>query len=208
MVFDYAYNIEEEKENRKYGTSLVIADSQTGFVKAFASGTKRADEFAVQQVVDFCAQLGHDAIELRCDGEPATIALQTKVQDLRLKKGLRTVLSTGKTRDSASMGLAETSIRWWRAKLRTFKCDLEAKYGVTISPSSPLWAWMCRHAAWVTSRYKLQQDGVTSYHSAYGSPYRGEVVPYGETVLAKLPLSSGSRLTIGNRKIPKHKTSW
>eukprot|EP00971_Amphidinium_carterae_P048427 954675-Amphidinium_carterae.1 len=72
----------------------------------------------------------------------------------------------------------------------------------------PVWSWLCRHAAWLVSRYKLKGDGVTSYHSAYGCPYRGEVVPFGEVVLAKLPLSSGSRLTVGNRRIPKHMSSW
>eukprot|EP00971_Amphidinium_carterae_P040040 785961-Amphidinium_carterae.1 len=32
--------------------------------------------------------------------------------------------------------------------MRTFRCDVEAKYGVRTSPSSQIECSMCRHAAW------------------------------------------------------------
>eukprot|EP00971_Amphidinium_carterae_P040072 786750-Amphidinium_carterae.2 len=98
-----------------------------------------------------CVQLGHDSVELRCDGEPATVALQEKVQATRLKGGLRTVLSTTKLvtkgRDSQSNGLAESSIRWWRAKVRTLRYDVLGKFGVELNPSMSVWPWLVELAA-------------------------------------------------------------
>eukprot|EP00971_Amphidinium_carterae_P104207 2063755-Amphidinium_carterae.2 len=208
VVFDYAFNFGVGADEKLFGTSLIIADMVTGFVKACGASSKKAGEYMVGQVVDFCSQLGYGAVELRCDGELATIALQHKVQDIRLQKGFRTVLSTGKLRDSASMGCAEAAVRWWRAKLKTLKYHVQEKYAIEVDRSFEIWSWLCRHAAWLTSRYKLRADGLTSHFAAFGASYTGDVVPFSETVLAKLPLSSGSKQTIGNKRIPKHMTSW
>eukprot|EP00971_Amphidinium_carterae_P290845 5775638-Amphidinium_carterae.1 len=67
-------------------------------MKAIGSQSKQASEYMVNQLIKFVNQLGYTTIQLRCDHEPATIALQERVQANRLP--LRTILSTGKPRDS------------------------------------------------------------------------------------------------------------
>eukprot|EP00971_Amphidinium_carterae_P322872 6417298-Amphidinium_carterae.1 len=84
---------------------------------------------------------------------------------------------------------------------------MEAQYHVRLDPSSTVWCWLCRHAAFVMSRYKVRADGFTAHFSAFGSKYLGEVCPFGETVLAKLPLSS-NRQSNQNARIPKHESTW
>eukprot|EP00971_Amphidinium_carterae_P197378 3917609-Amphidinium_carterae.5 len=92
------------------GSSLVVLDCHIGYIKAAAGRSKAATETMVETVVSMIKQ-------------PATTALQDNVRDKRMP--LRTMVSTGKLRDSTSMVAVEATIKWWRAKLRTMKLFVE-----------------------------------------------------------------------------------
>eukprot|EP00971_Amphidinium_carterae_P350904 6491802-Amphidinium_carterae.1 len=208
VYLDFAFNTGDTAEDRAYGTSLVLADAQTGWVKACAHGSKGADRALVDEVVDYLDMMAYRECEIRVDNEQATLSLQAKVRDVRLKKGLRTVCSSGKTRDSPSMGAVESSIRWWRSKVRTLRYDVQQVFGVSLTPDMAVWKWLCRHGAWLNCRFKVRRDGVTAFMASFGVSYTGAVLPFGEICLAKLPRSSGNKLTTGNTKIPKWASGW
>ena len=206
ILFDYAFQGDTASvANNAAPAALIIVDRNTGMMKAVAGKSKAATDMMVEELTKFIKQLGYSTVELRCDGEPATVGLQVRVQEARAP--MRTILSTGKLRDSASMGGVESVTRWWRAKLRTLKLYTEAKYKQRIDPAHCLWQWAVRHAAWITSRYRIRSDGFSSFFSAFGHEYVGEICIFGEVVLAKLPVSHAG-VTNRGKRIPKHESTW
>eukprot|EP00969_Alexandrium_andersonii_P003767 163420-Alexandrium_andersonii.AAC.1 len=61
------------------------------------------------------------------------------------------------------MGSVESAIRWWRAKLLTFRYQLEQDYGRKVTPNHEIWPWMVKHSSWITNRYRVRGDGQASY---------------------------------------------
>eukprot|EP00973_Karenia_brevis_P058723 8178425-Karenia_brevis.AAC.1 len=114
------------------------------------------------------------SIDLRSDTESSVRAIQDKILSLRAAAGLKTRITNGKTRDSKSMGLVETSIRHWRGKLITLRMDVQAKYGRQLTPGHLLWSWVPRHAAWLITRFQTRADGTTPFFGAFGFSYNGE----------------------------------
>ncbi len=88
------------------------------------------------------------------------------------------------------MGAIGGPIRWWHAKARTFRCDLEKRYAVLLTAGNPMWCWLTRYAGWAATVYRVRADGVISYTAAFGVKYTGEILPCGETTaLFKIPES-------------------
>ena len=46
-----------------------------------------------------------------------------------------------------------------------------------------------RHAAWLIERYRVRADGMTPHYAAFGVGYRGEILPFAETALFKVPMN-------------------
>ena len=105
------------------------------------------------------------------------------------------------------MGLVETCIRWWRGKMKTFRYDVENKYGTKLTPNHVMWSWLARHSGWTTTRFRVRSDGNTSYFAGHGHNYTGEVVPFGESVLFKAPVSH-SRQKRGGKRHHKADSCW
>jgi len=187
-----------------FATSIVMVDRDTGMTEGTITGTKEADAHMVKAACGFIAQLGHKTCGLRCDNEPAALALQERVQAERKD---RTILSNGSLMDSQSMGQAETAVRWWREKLRTFRYMVEGNYARKITPNHPLWPWLSHHAGFITARFRVRGDGQTAFFGCFGHNYTGEIVKFSETVLFKAPVSHTRQ---GAKKTRRHKgdSSW
>ena len=213
IVFDFAYNAatgedgHEAPPDTELGISLVAVDRDSGYVYGNALATKDADSYSCKELNAFIRQMGYSSVELRCDNEPSVKAIQQGILDIRSKAGDKTVITNGKTRDSQSMGLVETTIRWWRGKLKTFRFAVENRYGRKVTPKHVLWSWLARHSAWTTSRYRARGDGSTAFFSVYGHEYQGEICGFGETVLFKAP-ASHTRQKRGNRRQHKADSVW
>ena len=110
-------------------------------------------------------------------------------------------------KQSSSMGQVESTIRWWRAKLKTLRYGMEMQHGAKLTPNHVLWPHLVEAASWITARFRVRLDGQTSYFGVYGTAYRGEVIPFGETCLVKVPTSS-SRGLRGGRRQHKGDTSF
>ena len=175
-----------------YATTLIMVDADTLMMRAVSLPTKAVGEYAIATVLDFLSSLNLERTVIKTDGEPTICALAAAVKAKRTRP---TDLEHGSLKDSAGMGGVEAPIRWWQAKVRTFRYDLERRYGVRLRADEPMWCWLTRYAAWATSMYRVRADGNTSHKSAYGVGYRGEILPFGETALFKVPESHTRQVT-------------
>ena len=87
------------------------------------------------------------------------------------------------------MGATESVIIWWQAKTRTIRFDFEKRYQLHLAADNVMWAWLTRHASFLMEKYRVRGDGLSSHFSAFGCGYTGEVLPFGETALFKVPVS-------------------
>ena len=188
--------------------TLMCVDKDTTMTHAIDAPTKEASAPTVTAVCDFAKTMGHRELEFRTDGEPAMRALQSKVSSERLRNGLKTTISNGKTHDSQNMGQVESAIRWWRGKALTLKYATEANYMFKLRPGQTLWPWLTRHSSWLTNRYRVRPDGTTAYQATYGVGYTSPIVQFAETVLAKIPESKSRRRRGRQRPRGKAESPW
>ena len=150
---------------QNYATTLVAVDANLFVVKAILLFGKEATDFSATGLIKFIEGFFHKHVRLRCDGEPATVALANKMKHLASDRGK--FETTPKHRSASNP--AERTI------LKLFGAD------------KPIWAWLLRHAGWQISRYKQKGNGTTAHKQACGEHYTHEVVPFAETVLARVP---------------------
>ena len=77
--------------------------------------------------------------------------------------------------------------RYLGGKIRTWLASLNEKYKSEITVEHMIFPWLVRHSAWTVARYHVNQTRTTPYHVIAGAEYHGEIVPFVETVMAKLP---------------------
>lgn len=138
-------------------------------------------------------------VALCSDNEPTIDLIKKRVAVLR--GDLRTDVISSSLRGSRANCLAQATIRWWSVKARTLRYAMEAAYGVRVTPEHVAWPWMCRHAAFIMEKFRVRVDGSTSHAAAYGCAYCGEVLPFGEIVLWKSPVSTSGGMAHGRRRL-------
>ena len=69
-----------------------------------------------------------------------------------------------------------------------------------------VWPWMVRHAAWTRARFGLKANMRTAYEDAFGGQYTGQILPFGEVLLFKIPHGSSGRKAGG--RILKGDSVW
>ena len=160
--------------------------------------TKQVSDFLVQGVIDMMDRLHLRATTLMSDNEPTILKLKATIRDAREHP---TILQESHERDSKSNGFIESSIRWWQVKARPIRCSVESLYGRRLRSDHCILPWLVRWSALLVDRYRIRLDGQTSYQACFGARYAGEILPFSETVLFKMPASG--RVGVGNVKIGK-----
>ena len=84
-------------------------------------------------------------------------------------------------------GMAEEAGRTIRDHARVLKIDLQPKIGRNIEATEPIMPWLFRWSAMAASRFKPGTDKRTPYERHTGRSCGVEVVPFGETVLYRMP---------------------
>ncbi|CAK0813201.1 unnamed protein product [Prorocentrum cordatum] len=171
-----------------FATTLVMADRDTLMFNAISMPTKAVTDNAIASVSSLIEGMHLTTADIKTDGEPAIVNLVEEVRK-KLNKSIKLEEKRGNLKDSQSMGAIEAPIRWFQAKVRTYKFELEKRYGMKITADAPIWRWLTRYVSWATSTYRPRADGRTSHQAAYGVTYNGEIPPFGETALFKTPIS-------------------
>ncbi|OLQ15349.1 Retrovirus-related Pol polyprotein from transposon TNT 1-94 [Symbiodinium microadriaticum] len=160
---------------------LIAHDSVTGSVLAVPTPSKGATRHLGVELMRCVQSLGHAAVELRCDQEPATIKLQKAVVNARLRLGLKTTERNPPIAFHQSNGAVEKQVDLVRRLACTFLDLLRSKTGCQIGSSHPLFAWSFVHAAWIRNRFAVT-GGLTAYEWTANAAYTGRLVTYGEPV--------------------------
>ncbi|CAK0856887.1 unnamed protein product, partial [Prorocentrum cordatum] len=159
-----------------FATTLVMVDRDTLMFNAVSMPTKAVTDYAIASVSSFIEGMHLTTADIKTDVEPTIVNLVEEVRK-KLNKGIKL-----------------------EAKVRTYKLDLEKRYGMKITADAPIWCWLTRYVSWATSTYRPRADRRTSHQAAYGVTYNGETPPFGETALFKTPISHTRQITTTSLK--------
>ena len=132
----------------------------------------------------------HEQIQMKVDQEPAIVAVQKAIMELRPN----VILSNSPVGESECNGRVENTIRRIQEKFRALRHQVEQGIGEKIPDDSPVMSWLVRWAAEVISKYAPGDDGRTPFERIRREVCAVPLVPFGETVLY-LPL----QLAAGNK---------
>ena len=223
LSFDFGYCSREAddgpREAKDRLTVLFLHDRHTKAVHAIPTAQKGGSSLShlVTEAARFAIWLGHRSLRLRCDNEPAILAVQAG-----LLKALRN-LGDDVSRDNSpveshqSNGPVEQVVGSIRQHAAVLMHDLEKACGakddqVLFPPLHPIYGWALAHACWLRNRYTPPLHGTTPYEAVTDSVYRGTICRFGEKVLGYFKpdgkssarwrhLSSiGGKLVLGHKK--------
>ena len=164
------------------------------YVRTFGYGIIRVvetkgptDMFATMWAAKMLNFLGLSDIILQCDPEPSLVKWAESVQSNRANtKFSQTVTS-----------------KLWRSRVRTMLAAMQEHTQCRPSADNALMRWIVRHAEWLVPRFR-GSDVQSPFYRAMGGPYRGKLVEFGETVLARLP----EVRTVSGNSAPKLADRW
>ena len=107
------------------------------------------------------------AVVMRGDAEPALMALLDAVKT----KVTNATTQQAPFGSHQSIGTAEQKHDSIGAQVRVMVNAIQRKAGVLVKPSSYLFPWLIRHAAFSINRYHKRRDGTTPYHACFGKNY-------------------------------------
>ena len=120
---------------------------------------------------------------LKSDQEPAMIALQERVKQLRCNPGERTFLVNSPVAESQSNGVIEKAVQEIETQARTLMSALEARLQVKIPWDHPMASWLVEYAATLLNLYREGKDGKTALERHKGQKHLRPMAEFGETVM-------------------------
>lgn len=182
ISLDYAFPKAAE-EDGQMGTILVQRARPLGMTMAMVVPAKGAAHTWVQRR---CAQwidsLGHTKVVMKCDNEPAIVALARDIRANRAE-GMETAIEHSPTGESQSNGTAERGIGIIEGVIRTMKDALESRIGTTIPATCKALTWLVEHAAYLYSRCCVGKDGRTPFERWKGRRCKRPLCEFGERIL-------------------------
>ena len=154
------YNELDDEKGSKSNKVIVVKDEDSGATLQHKVTNKGAsDEWVNRKIVRDIEEWGRTEIKLKTDGEPAIVALQSKVQATRKS---RTVPVNPPAYNPQSNGACEKGVQDVTAQTRKLKISLESRTGMVIDDSMKIMEWIYPHAAYVLTRFSLGHDGMTA----------------------------------------------
>ena len=120
---------------------------------------------------------------LKSDQEPAMIALQERVKQLRCNPGERTFLENSPVAESQSHGVIEKAVQEIETQARTLMSALEARLRAKIPCDHPMASWLVEYAAALLNLYREGKDGKTPMERLKGDKHGRPMAEFGEQIL-------------------------
>ena len=176
------------KDTKEKGliTVLTAIDKDSQYPFASVVPAKGAGAFAVDAMTKWLDQLGWDQVMVQIDQENALGSLYEKV---KLKMQNKMKIRRSPKHSSQSLADGEMVNGLIAGKIRTWMAEIATGYGEGLRCDGMLFPWVVRHAAWTLARYHLNKSKTTPRKVICGHDYVGELVPLGETVMAKFSAS-------------------
>jgi hypothetical protein len=139
-------------------------------------------------VTDWCVKRLDDMqmgdIRLRTDQDSSVRALAQKIKEGRRYN--QTLCEESALASHQSLGGAERFHRLIQEQCRVMRTTLEENLHLKIAATEGFGSWLVRHASWTLFRFHAPRDtGRTAFTAVRGHPYTGEVVVFGEAVMAR-----------------------
>ena len=169
---------------------LITKDAHTHAIAAIptpAKGGSVAYRYWVHEAVKFLNFCGSNPVTLKSDSEPACLALQQGIKDLRSRMNFSTILEQTEKGDRQA-NPAEQAVDQIRQLTGAILAELEHNANCEISTMSPLHAWCWRHASWCHTRF-ARTDSPSAFELITGRPYQGKLVNFGEVVFGRVKSS-------------------
>ena len=191
-VVSIDYSELDDETNVHANKTLVVKDEESGGLLHYKVKMKGpGDEWLVKKVISDLAEFGRTDIRLKSDGEPAIVALQAKIQELRKHK---TLLINPPAYNPQANGGCEKGVQDVTAQTRALKLGLESRLGVEIADDDKVLEWIYVHAAFLLTRFEVGHDGMTAWERLTGTKWHRPVLEIGEVVLAKLATRRAGRI--------------
>ena len=144
-------------------------------------------DYIVTEVVRFM-QTNHKEISLRCDCEPATLAILDSVKETCRNLGIFIHHEPTPVGDHQANGAAEATMKLIRAQANVLVSAIEKECcegRIIFGCNHPVYAWAVLHACWIHNRFSVA-NGSTPLELCSGRMYTGKLARYGERVLGFL----------------------
>ena len=83
--------------------------------------------------------------------------------------------------------IIEAGVKTVEGMVRTVKFCLEAKLGIKIETTDPVFYWLVEHCADLVTKFSIGRDGMTPYERLKHKAYKGEMYEFGSLVLHAVP---------------------
>ena len=198
VSFDFGFatrtaTMEAEAGEASKVAFLACHDKHTGLIGAIPSPGKGGKHFTylVTELTRFVVSTGHRELALRCDNEPATLAIFEACRKTCRSLGIKIHDETVPVGSHQSNGAAERVVELVRSHANMLVNQLERNCGSDkqiFGCLHPVYSWALAHGAWIHNRYRLA-GGQTAYERATGRVYTGRLAQFGEKVLGYIKLA-------------------
>ena len=193
-----------EKSGETFLKVLVVCDSKSKATFAHGVPAKGLDDrgFIVRCIADDVGWLGYSKVVLKCDNEPAIVAvLREALKAIRIDGVDQAMEEHPPPYDSQANGKVEAAVKSVRGMTRTLQVALEDQLQSKIPTTHPVMHWLVSHAADVLTWRIRGPDGLTAYQRARGKPFTYKLIAFGERCNfkfnSKAPIGESDRWNFG-----------
>ncbi|CAE7197817.1 unnamed protein product, partial [Symbiodinium sp. CCMP2592] len=191
ISFDYGFTGRSEEDGLHNKLAfLCLHDSESGWREAIPVPGKagvhdgiNVTSYLAAEICRLLSMLGYSKVVLQCDPEPTCLKLRNEVRRMRLQLGLQTDVQQSAEESHQSNGGAEVAVQTLRQQCNTLFSMYEAETKLQVATAHALHPWCLRHSSWILNRFVLRPGGLTPFEIIHGRPYKGKVLPFGETVM-------------------------
>ncbi|CAK0815838.1 unnamed protein product, partial [Prorocentrum cordatum] len=177
VAFDYGFMTQEGADTYPI---LVVRETRFKHTAATCVEAKGVNAYAVAFMVGLIRDLGYRRLILKCDNEPATKALQKKIEESVV--GVEILPQGPPEGDHRANGLVEAAVREVKRMCRTIRVAMELKRGERVEDDHPILSWLPRYAAQAISKMRIGTDGKTAEMRRTGRRWRKPLAQFGEKV--------------------------
>ena len=180
---DDAGEVEKDGSEKARITFLAVKDRNDKAVAALPVPCKGAGNgYPVKRLRKQLDTWGRTRVVLRSDQEPAILDLKRQLKESRLEE---TVLEEAPRGDHRSNGEAESTVALLARQFRIVRAALEDRVG-KIPIDKPILRWLLEYQGNVITRFRIGEDGLTSYKKLKGRDFKEELVEFGEKVMFRV----------------------
>jgi hypothetical protein len=194
IAFDYGFLGDRDEDESRSSPILVTKCDGDRWVDADLLPSKGlVHKHNVKTLVENVRKSGFAKCILKCDNEPAILALRAEAAKILSRDFGKQILDENPAKgESQSNGMAENAVKEMKGVVRSQKHLAEELHGKAIGPHHVVLPFLVHHAGSMISRAQRGLDGRTAFELRRGKPYRKPLPSITEAVMY---LPTGKRVS-------------